>query len=500
LSWCCDRGVTTVLRRKTKEASAMLTIFGRPQRVCSGLTRRELLQAGGAGLFGISLTKLLAAEQAGEVFHNARAKSVLFLYLFGGPSQLETFDMKPDAPSGLRGPFKPIASCTPELRICEHLARSAQVSDKFCVIRTMTHPHNDHNASHYIQTGHKWTRSAENGSDVNARPTDWPAMGSVVEYLSQHAPDAHRRTFPDYVYLPNRLGHLQSYDRTGQYAGWLGPAYNALATDIRKRDGNDNPYFRDCTDAELDFQIKGLVPRTEMPLDRLDRRRSLLEQFDAQRRQLEKSQTYEHYGQLRRRALSLVTSERIRTALDIHREPEALRDRYGRHLFGQATLMGRRMVEAGCRFVTVLWDAPDGYSWDSHRSSECLKNYLVPGFDQAFSALLTDLDQRGLLDETLVVAVGEIGRTPKPNGQWGRGHWSYCFPAVLAGAGVRGGTAYGRSDKDAAYPAEHPTSPEDLAATIYWALGINPELRLPDAQGRPTPMLEGGRPLIGLFS
>lgn len=478
----------------------MLTIFGRTQRVCSGLTRREALQAGGAGLFGLSLPKVLAAEHAGVGFHNARAKSVVFLYLFGGPSQLETFDMKPDAPSGLRGPLKPIASRTPELRLCEHLSRSAEVSDKFCVVRTMTHAHNDHNASHYIQTGHKWTRSAENGSDVNARPTDWPAMGSVVEYLSQHAPGAQQRSFPDYVYLPNRLGHLQSYDRTGQYAGWLGPAYNALATDIRKRDAHDNPFFRDCSDEELDFRIKGLVPQSEMPLERLDRRRSLLEQFDEQRRRLETSATLENYGHLRRRALSLVTSEKIRTALDIRRESDTLRDRYGRHLFGQSTLMGRRMVEAGCRFVTVLWDAPDGYSWDSHRSSEHLEKYLIPGFDQAFSALLSDLDDRGLLEETLVVAVGEIGRTPKANGQWGRDHWSYCFPAVLAGAGMRGGITYGRSDKDAAYPAEHPVSPEDLAATIYWSLGIDPELRLPDQQGRPTPMLEGGKPLTELFS
>ena len=161
--------------------------------------------------------------------------------------------------------------------------------------------------------------------------------------------------------------------------------------------------------------------------------------------------------------------------------------------------MGRRMIEAGSRFVTVLWDAPDGYSWDSHRSSKDLEKHLVPGFDQAFSALIADLDERGLLDETLVVAVGEMGRTPKANPQWGRGHWSYCFPCVLAGAGIRGGITYGASDKDAAYPKDRPVSPEDLAATIYWALGIDPEIRLPDAQGRPVQIVEGGRPLRELF-
>ena len=478
----------------------MLTIHGHPQRVCSGLTRREMLQAGGAGLFGVSLSRVLAAEGAAQPLTNGRAKSVLFLYLFGGPSQLETFDMKPDAPAKLRGPFQPIDSRTPELRLCEHLRRTSQISDKIAVVRTMTHPHNDHNACHYIQTGHPWPRTAANGSDVGATDADWPAMGSVVEYFSQHAPDANSRTFPDYIYLPNRLGHLQGYDRTGQYAGWLGSQYNALATDIRKRDAKDNPYFRDCTDEELDFRIKGLVSTAEMPLDRLDRRRSLIAQFDAQRRFLESSGAMQAYGPIRQRALSLVTSEHIRSALDIRREPAALRDRYGRHLFGQSTLMGRRMIEAGSRFVTVLWDAPDGYSWDSHRSSKYLEKSLIPGFDQAFSALIEDLEERGLLDETLVVAVGEIGRTPKPNATWGRGHWSFCFPAVLAGAGIRGGIVYGRSDKDAAWPADRAVSPEDLAATIFHALGLDPETHVPDPQGRPTILVDGGRPLLELFS
>ena len=477
----------------------MLTIEGTQRRVCSGLSRRELLQVGGAGLFGLNLPRVVAAEQSQVPFRGGRAKSVIFLFLFGGPSQLETFDMKPDAPSGQRGPFHPIASRTPGLLLSEHLHRTAQVSDKVCVVRTMTHPHNDHNACHYVQTGHAWTRSAANGSDVNARPTDWPAMGSVVEYLSQQASDAAARTLPDYIYLPNRLGHLQGYDRTGQYAGWLGSAYNALATDIRKRDADDNPFFRNCTDDELDFRIKGLVSANEIPLARIQGRQGLLAQFDQGRRAVERSLDFETQNQLRERAATLVTSDKIRTALDLGRESSALRDRYGRHLFGQSALMGRRMIEAGSRFVTVLWDAPDGYSWDSHRSSKHLEQHLVPGFDQAYSALICDLEQRGLLDETLVVAVGEMGRTPKANEQWGRGHWSYCFPCVLAGAGIQGGTVWGESDKDAAYPKDHPVSPEDLAATIYWALGIDPELRLPDAQGRPVQIVEDGRPLDRLF-
>ena len=243
------------------------------------------------------------------------------------------------------------------------------------------------------------------------------------------------------------------------------------------------------------------MPETEIGLDRLDRRRGLLEQFDIARREIETAKRLQDYHGIRQQALSLVTSEKIRSALDIRREQAALRDRYGRHLFGQSCLMGRRMVEAGCRFVTVLWDAPDGYSWDSHRTSADLEKHLLPGFDQAYAALIDDLDQRGLLEETLVVAVGEIGRTPKPDtSAWGRGHWSHCFPCVVAGAGIRGGEMYGRSDADAAYPAENPVSPEDLAATIFDSLGIGHDVRLPDTQGRPVPMLERGEPLRRLFS
>ncbi|MFO1094093.1 MAG: DUF1501 domain-containing protein [Planctomycetaceae bacterium] len=481
----------------------MLTIHGRPQRVCSGLSRRSLLQAGGAGLLGVNLSRVLAAEQLATAFTGGRAKSVLFLYLFGGPSQLETWDMKPDAPVGLRGPFLPIASRTPDLRICELMPRSAMLSDKFCVIRSMTHGENDHNAAHYIQTGHKWTRKAENGQDVNARPTDWPSMGSVVEYLSAHERDAHRRTFPDYVYLPNRLGHLQTpkYDRTGQYAGWLGNTYNALATDVRPEKPRDNMFLRDCTDKELDFRIKGLADPTEMPLSRLDRRRSLIEQFDDASREQDEARPWEGYDPIRDQALNLVTSEKIRTALDIRQEPAAQRDRYGRHLYGQSLLMGRRMIEAGARFVTVAWDSPAGTDgWDSHNSSTHLEKWLIPGFDQAYSALLEDLDQRGLLAETLVVALGEMGRTPTPSAGWGRGHWSYCFPALLAGAGIRGGITYGRSDADAAWPAERPVSPEDLACTIYTALGLDPQMVLPDRLGREFTIVDGGRPLLDLFS
>ncbi len=481
----------------------MLTIQGPPQRLCNGLTRRDVLRAGGAGLFGTGLARLLAAEEAGQVVR-PRAKSVMFLFMFGGPSQLETFDMKPDAPSGIRGPFNPIASRTPGLRVCELLPRLAALSDQYAVVRTLNHNQNDHNACHYIQTGHPLPPAERGAANVNATVKDWPAMGSVVEYLDRQADAARpaplRRDFPSYVYLPNPLGHIQGYDRSGQYGGWLGRQYDALATRIKKKDKADNPYFRDCTEAELDFRVQGCDAYDDLTLNRTVRRVSLLEQFDTARRKLDQAHSVRQYDRVRARAVDLVTSEKMRSAFDVRRESSALRDRYGRHLFGQSALMGRRMLEAGARFVTVLWDCPDGYSWDSHRNSDDVRKHLLPGLDQAFSALLSDMGERGLLDETLIVCVGEMGRTPKPDTpQWGRGHWSHCFPAVLAGAGVRGGVTYGSSDKDAAYPADDPVSPEDLSATVFHALGIAPETRILDAQGRPVPLSGGGQPLVSLF-
>jgi len=478
----------------------MLSIFGPTRSMCDRLPRRQILQAGGAGLLGLSLPQLLRAESETQP-PASRVKSVIFLMLFGGPSQLETFDLKPDAPEQIRGPFRPIASRTPELLIGEHLPRTASVSDKFCVIRTMTHSFNDHSGGgHYLQTGKRWHIPI--GGGFTPTPRDWPSIGSVVEYL-------HQQRFglddplPAYMVLPNSLGRLQEagqYPRPGEHAGWLGRRYNPLTTQIDKKSLTDNPYWRDCTDEELQFQIAGMDAREGINLDRFHARQTLLEQFNEQRTRLERLGMPTSYDVFRQRAFALVTSESARQALDIEREPAEARDRYGRHLFGQATLVARRLVEAGVRFVTVHYDCVDGYSWDSHRNSDDVKKHLLPTFDQAFAALLTDLDQRGLLSETLVVATGEMGRTPRANAQWGRDHWSTLFSNVIAGGGIRGGTVYGKSDKDAAYAIEKPVSPEDLAATIYHALGIPHELRLPSIDNRPTPIVDGGTPVEALWT
>ena len=474
----------------------MLTINGSPRSTCSGLTRRQLLQIGGTGLFGMSLPNLLAAQ--GSSGTGGKAKSVIFLFLFGGPSQLETFDMKPEAKLEVRGPFKPIRCKTSDLLICEHLSRLAKISHKFAVVRSMTHSYNDHSGgAHYIQTGRRWHIPV--GGGFSKTPEDWPSMGSVVEYLSQAQPGGMERELASYVVLPNRLGRLQDggqYIRPGEYAGWLGQAYNPLTTLIDKKDAKDNPYWRDCNDDELRFEIEALRPAVS--IGRIRERADLLQQFEAVRTRLDAGAA-DALDLHRKRAMSLIASDKTRNAFNLQSEPDSVRDRYGRHLFGQSCLMARRMVEAGTRFVTVHYDCTDGYGWDSHRNSDDVLSHLLPTFDQSCSALLADLDERGLLDETLVVALGEMGRTPHAKANWGRDHWSTCFPALLAGAGIRGGIVYGKSDREAAYPIEKPVSPEDLAKTLYWALGVNPDLMLQDRQNRPVPLVDGGRPLLDLF-
>ncbi|MEM7387601.1 MAG: DUF1501 domain-containing protein, partial [Verrucomicrobiota bacterium] len=357
---------------------------------------------------------------------------------------------------------------------------------------------NDHSGgAHYIQTGKRW--QVPIGGGFSATPQDWPSMGSVVEYLAQKSPGGLETPMPAYAALPNWLGRLQDqgqYRRPGQYGGWLGSSYNPMTTSIDKLNDADNPYWRTCQDEELTFQMEGLSP--ELELGRIRERMTLLEQFDQFQEKLE-SGVADGLDHHRKRALSLVASGQAGRALDIRQEPAKMRDRYGRHLFGQSCLMARRLVEAGVRFTTVHYDCVDGYSWDSHRDSNDVKKHLLPTFDQGCSALLTDLDERGLLDETLVVALGEMGRTPKGKKGWGRDHWSNCFPCLIAGAGVRGGMVYGKTDEHAAYPLENPVSPEDLAKTIYWALGIDPEMMLNDPQGRPHLLVESGRPVVELF-
>jgi len=460
-------------------------------------TRRRLLSAG-TGLLGLNLPRALAAESIG-LKPGFRADSVIFVFLFGGPSQLETFDMKPDAPEKIRGPFKPIQSRTSGLRICEHLPHLAGMSDRFSILRTMTHSYNDHSgAGHYLQTGKRW--HVPIGGGFAPTPRDWPSIGSAIDMLDSRGavnPPSHGR----YFVVPNSLGRLQEagqYRRPGEHAGWIGQAYNPITTKIDKKDLVDNPYWRNCSDSELTFQIDGLAPGEGMAASRLSDRISVLDQIDGARRAFD-NRPLSELSRFREKAMALMTSGAIRDALDVCRENERIRDRYGRHLLGQSCLTARRLVEAGARHVTVHYDCVDGYSWDSHTHSKDVHHHLLPTLDQALSALIADLDDRGMLKRTLVVAIGEMGRTPQANAQWGRGHWSTLFPALVAGAGTRRGEIFGQSDKDAAHPISLPVSPEDLAATIYHAMGHNPETRLTDNLGREVTLVDNGRVVNELF-
>lgn len=460
-------------------------------------TRRRLLSAG-SGLLGLNLSRALAAESIGSK-PGFRADSVIFVFLFGGPSQLETFDMKPDAPEKIRGPFKPIQSRTSGLRICEHLPHLAGMSDRFSILRTMTHSYNDHSgAGHYLQTGKRW--HVPIGGGFAPTPRDWPSIGSAIDMLDSRrtvSPPSHGR----YFVVPNSLGRLQEagqYRRPGEHAGWIGQAYNPITTKIDKKDLVDNPYWRNCSDSELTFQIDGLAPGEGMAASRLSDRISVLDQIDGARRAFD-NRPLSELSRFREKAMALMTSGAIRDALDVCRENERTRDRYGRHLLGQSCLTARRLVEAGARYVTVHYDCVDGYSWDSHTHSKDVHHHLLPTLDQALSALIVDLDDRGMLKRTLVVAIGEMGRTPQANAQWGRGHWSTLFPALVAGAGTRRGEIFGQSDKDAAHPISLPVSPEDLAATVYHAMGHNPETRLTDYLGREVTLVDNGRVVNELF-
>jgi len=461
------------------------------------LPSRRTVLAAGSGLLGMHLPALLGSPSPAQP---AKAKNIIFLFLFGGPSQLETFDLKPAAPDNIRGPYKPIPCRTPGLRICEHLPRLADISNRYTILRTLGHSWNDHSGgAHYLQTGKRW--HVPIGGGFNPTQHDWPSIGSVLDYTQSRQAGGNLDELGRYFVLPNSLGRLQEggqYRRPGEHAGWLGRTHNPLTTAVDKKDTNDNPYWRNCSDGELTFQIDGLQSPEGNNFDRVRGRTGLLEKFDTARKVADE-QLARDMDTFQSKALALLTSGHTRDALNIQAEDVRLRDRYGRHLFGQSCLMARRLVEAGARYVTVHYDCVDGYSWDSHRNTADVHKHLLPTFDQGASALIADLFDRGLLDDTLVVALGEMGRTPKANAEWGRDHWSFLFPGLFAGGGVAQGGLLGASNKDASHAVDLPCSPEDLAATLYHALGMDAEMRLNDYLGREVSAIDNGRIIRELF-
>ena len=495
----------------------MLRVLGGPKRLCDGLTRRELLQVGSLGLLGLNLADwpLHASASAAERPSSGRlpgfgqAKSCILLFMYGSPSQLETFDPKPDAPVEIRGEFGCIPSSVPGLNVCDRLPRLAQVMDKVSVIRSVSHPYPIHGVA-YATTG---IPKIDVTLEINPRdPSHWPFIGSAVDYIDGHRNDSSPRpqsSVPRNLLLPwafssQRVGEVP---RSGPYGGFLGQAYDPVCTEFvgkgtkvaRKtlagKIWEDVEPYRGIT-PESRFQLSSVTNLgPEVTLDRLDRRRSLLDQMEHLRRSADASVSRSS-GIDRHRAMAynLVQSESLRRAFDLAQEPDETRDLYGMTLFGQASLTARRLVEAGGRFVSVFWDEYGlaGTGWDTHWDHfPRMKDELLPGLDRTLSGLLVDLDRRGMLDETLVVLLSEHGRTPKlslTNGG-GRDHWSRCYSVVMAGGGVARGAVVGRSDKIASDPAERRVSPKDILATIYHLMGIDPGLIITDIQGRPMPLI-----------
>ena len=443
-------------------------------------TRRQLLQLGGVGMLGLTLPKLLRASTSQNRPAGTRGeKSCIFIVQYGGCSQIDSFDLKPDAPAEVRGPFQPICTRVPGIRICEHLPRLACLADRYCLVRSMTHGNAGHDGGmHVSMTGH-------------STPTeDTPYYGAVLARLRPAT-----RNIPSYVWLQNLAGDVQPRYLTG---GFLGAAYSPL----RVGTDQDNP-----SAPEFRFRAFDLQPELSNP--RLFERQKLLTSVEPDR-------AGTGLGRFQERAVDLLTRPEARQAFDLEREPAGLRDRYGRHPLGQNLLMARRLIEAGVRLVSVTaWTGnPPGerfvnvQTWDMHGPGAAPYigsifgtgsyglGWALPRVDEALSALLTDLEDRGLLESTLVVLVGEFGRTPRIN-NLGRDHWPACYSALLAGAGIRGGVVYGSSDRQAAYVRDNPVRPEDFGATLFHALGVPPETRL-GADGFTRPA-STGTPVLELF-
>lgn len=497
----------------------MLTMLGSERRCCDGVTRRETLKAGALALLGgLNLPSLLQAESQRKDIRPGKAKSVIVLYLLGGAPSQDMYDLKPSAPSEIRGEFKPMASSVPGIQVCEHLPQTATWMHKAAIVRSVNHKAGCHN-----------TLPSYSGYEamlpdiISTRETYPPSMGSVCEYLRRGtlgARDERTQVFsrvshegssemPAYVYMPCYLGWGQSIRRPGPYAGFLGKRYDPLYTECSPYIDKDAP--REKPGHPQVLRGEPYLPQSVFPagmtIDRLNTRRSLLGQIDDQLRQTDAQTAPATFDRHQQRAFNILTSSKVKSAFNLDGEDPRLRDRYGRTLFGQSALIGRRLIEAGVRFVNVTWDCYwerlklQYDCWDTHtRNFAILREYNLPYLDLTYGALLQDLDDRGLLDETLVVVMSDFGRTPKINAAAGRDHWTFCYSVLLAGAGIRGGSVYGASDAQAAYVKDKPVSTGDICATIYHCLGIDPEMTVSDQAGRPTAIAHGGRPIFDILA
>ncbi|MBX7167125.1 MAG: DUF1501 domain-containing protein [Pirellulales bacterium] len=461
---------------------------GRP---CAGfrqawrLSRRQLLAAGSLGVLGLDLPRLWSLRaQAAEspLLPQPRAKACIFLFMWGGPSQLDTFDPKPDAPAEVRGEFQPISTSVPGVQICEHFRQLAPLVDRLAIVRSLTHTDPAHLSSGHATLTGNWARIRNSDAEPPS-PRDNPHIGSVMARLRPSA-----GTLPPFVTLPWKAYHpaAPGGQAPGQSAGLLGEAYD--------------PFLVTGDPNQAAWQVSELSLLDGLSVERLHHRQDLLQQIDEQARLVENSDQVGGVGALQSKAFGLLAADEARRAFDLTREPEAVRDRYGRNLHGQCVLLARRLVEHGVPLVSVNWHNDGQNFWDTHGNNfNRLKHDLIPPADQALAALLTDLEERGLLDETLVAWVGEFGRRPQiTRGNAGRDHWPFCYSGLLAGGGIRGGAVYGESDKQAARPARNPVTPLDYAATMYQALGIDPHGVYFDPTDRPV-RISQGQPIAELF-
>lgn len=440
-----------------------------------------------------------AAAQTARV---SKARSTILFFLCGGASHLDMWDMKPNAPLDYRGPFKPIGTSAPEIELSEHLPLLAKQAHHLAVIRSVgaSVNTNDHHGGYYYNlTGHEADPSfLALGNNRTPMPDDWPYMGSVV---------AAKR--PPHDYLPNAISlpHMPSrrpYTRPGQFSARLGLEHDPL-------------YLNGSHDQPLKFEAPALMLEGNISASRLAARHKMLREFDSARREFEKYSDVQTWTRQQQRAISLLSSSKMTNAFDVSQESPQLRERYGETVNGMSLLLARKLVEEGVPFVTVFWQGTgsgsdlakkckSAGSWDTHGNNfNCLKDNLLPEFDRGFSALIEDLSERGLLEETLLLVTSEMGRKPKigdprSSGKSGAGrdHWTHCLTNIMAGGGIQGGQVYGSSDRFGERPANHPLTPADITKTVYHAMGID-DLQAVDAQGRPYDLLAEGKPLVDLF-
>jgi hypothetical protein len=450
----------------------MLNLTGRGRaHTCTGATRRDFLQVGTLGAIGLGLPQWLAARESGQLTPEADRRSCILIFNLGAPSQLDTFDMKPDAPLEVRGPFQPIATNVSGIQLSEILPQHARIADKLALVRSCFHRGAAvHDAGWQImQTGRLFTGGV-----------DTPHMGSAVWYLR-----GARSDLPPHVVLPETMGRGGGNLPNGQAGGFLGKAYD--------------PFALMADPSQENFKVPDLLPPSSLPEVRMDRRRRLRETIESSMSQFEASESAQLVSEHFETAYRIMASPKAREAFDLSREPDAVRERYGMNRFGQCCLLARRLVEAGVRFVTVntFLTVFDEITWDIHGSKpftsiEGMKNIVAPMYDQGYSALVSDLADRGMLDDTLVASLAEFGRTPKVNPAGGRDHWPQCFTVYFAGGGIRGGQVVGASDPIGAVPNDRPVEPPEVVATIFKSLGFKLTEHLPGPGGRPFPIVDSG--------